>query len=90
MSFSQKLLKKLLPETHPFVRPSQTLFETLSRSPQDGVGVLVRQKRWDRLNRMNTYWEVTRVKLKNEGKHGKVWGKFVYKGAYLIVFLIFA
>jgi len=81
MSFSTKLLKSLSPDS-PFLTGKGTLYETLSRLPNDGVGAFVRQKRWDVVGRQNTYWEVTRVKLKNEGKNGKAWGRFVYKGVF--------
>lgn len=79
MSFSAKLLKSLAPDS-PFLKSKSTLYETLSRLPNDGVGALVRQKRWDVVGRQRTYWEVTRVRLKNEGKNGKAWGRLVYKG----------
>ncbi|KAJ1021899.1 hypothetical protein NDA16_003661 [Ustilago loliicola] len=26
------------------------------------------------------YWEITKVRLKDGGKHGKAWGKFVWRG----------
>ncbi|KAF8339159.1 uncharacterized protein EI90DRAFT_2908107 [Cantharellus anzutake] len=78
-SFSQKLLNQILPgSVH--LKQTQTLYQTLSRLPQDGVGSHLRQVRWDRLNRHDTYWMITRVKLKNDGRHGKAWGMFVYKG----------
>lgn len=34
------------------------------------------------VGRTNTYWEITRVTLKNEGKNGKAWGRFVYRGKF--------
>ena len=79
MSFSQKLLREILPEST-YLKKAPTLYQTLAHLPQDGVGSRVRQVRWDRLNRHNTYWEITRVKLKNDGTNGKAWGKFIYKG----------
>lgn len=28
------------------------------------------------------YWEITKVRLKDGGKHGKAWGKLVWRGKY--------
>ncbi|KAF8305392.1 hypothetical protein DL93DRAFT_2066334 [Clavulina sp. PMI_390] len=79
MSFSTQLLKSLVPDSS-ILSTKTNLYQTLSRLPNDGVGSLVRQKRWDVAGRPDTYWQVTRVRLKNEGKNGKAWGRFVYKG----------
>src|SRR5258706_1410507 len=57
-----------------------TLYQTLSRLRNDGVGALVAQRRWDAKNIFGCYWKVTRVKLKDEGRHGRVWGRLIWKG----------
>lgn len=82
MSFSRTLLKTLVPES-PFLRHQPTLYETISRLPRDGLGSRVRQRRWDTKGFDDTYWEITRVRLKNEGKNGRVWGKLFWKGESL-------
>ena len=85
MSFSAKLLKAVAPDSS-LLSNKGTLYETLSRLPQDGIGARVRQKRWDVMGRKDTYWEVTRVTIKNEGKNGKAWGRMVYKGTVVVAF----
>ena len=74
-----RLLRKVLPAS-PFTANPTDLYPILARLPLDGVGSRVRQQRWDLKGFHDTYWEVTRVKLKNEGQNGKVWGKFYWKG----------
>ena len=78
----QAALRKLLPSQLP---PSLStlpgnLYEVLSRYPQDGIGQRVYQTRWGAKGIEGSYWEVTRTKLKCEGKHGKAWGVLVWKG----------
>lgn len=76
-------LKRLLPEPLPsslLTRPA-TLYEVLSRYPNDGVGQRVHQTRWYKKGLGDCYWEVTRTRLKLEGQHGKAWGKLVWRGA---------
>lgn len=29
------------------------------------------------------YWEITKVRLKDGGNHGKAWGRFVWRGKYI-------
>ncbi|KIP09191.1 hypothetical protein PHLGIDRAFT_103185 [Phlebiopsis gigantea 11061_1 CR5-6] len=75
-------LKKLLPSKLPptlSTRPG-TLYQVLSRFPNDGVGQRVHQTRWSVKDIGNSYWEVTRTQLKLEGQHGKAWGKLIWKG----------
>ncbi|KAG6335039.1 hypothetical protein ID866_4041 [Astraeus odoratus] len=60
-----------------------TLYQVLSRYPQDGVGQIVHQCRWAQKGIHGSYWKVTRTKLKLEGSHGKAWGKLVWKGKML-------
>lgn len=58
----------------------RTLYQTLSRLPKDGIGARVFQTRWQSRGIEGCFWEVTRVTLKLEGKHGKAWGKLVWRG----------
>lgn len=77
-----RTLKKLIPEataSQLSVHP-RNLYETLSRLPKDGVGSRVFQTRWQSKGIEGSYYEVTRVRLKDEGKHGKAWGRLVWKG----------
>lgn len=61
-------------------RVGSTLYETLARLPGNGVGAQVAQRRWTAKGIEGSYWEVTKVKLKNEGRSGKAWGKLVWRG----------
>lgn len=36
------------------------------------------------------YWEVTRVRLKDEGRHGKAWGRLVWRGESLSCLILAA
>ncbi|KAJ3990319.1 hypothetical protein F5890DRAFT_1399289 [Lentinula detonsa] len=77
-----KALQKLLPSRLPsslVARPGN-LYEVLSRTPSAGVGKHVYQLRWSQKNIPDCYWVVTRSHFKCEGKHGKAWGKLVWKG----------
>ena len=67
----------------------RNLYETLSRLPKDGVGARVHQTRWTSKLIDGCFWEVTRVKLKCEGSHGKAWGKLVWRGTLLVSFIDF-
>ncbi|KAK7060277.1 hypothetical protein VNI00_001042 [Paramarasmius palmivorus] len=60
--------------------PKKTLFSILSKTSSGGVGKHVYQTRWSRKNIGDCYWVVTRSELKCEGKHGKVWGRLVWRG----------
>ena len=78
-------LAKLLPAAKPTANATlnpypTTLYRTLSRLRNDGVGALVAQRRWDAKNIPGSYWKVTRVKLKDEGKHGRAWGRLIWRG----------
>ena len=78
-------LAKLLPATKAVANATlnpypTTLYQTLSRLRNDGVGALVAQRRWDAKNIHGCYWKVTRVKLKDEGRHGRAWGRLIWKG----------
>jgi small subunit ribosomal protein S34 len=88
MSFSTKLLKAVAPNSV-LLKNRGTLYDTLSTLPREGVGLLMRQKRWDVVGRKDTYWEVTRVKIKNEGRNGKAWGRLVYKGRYTLNYIFY-
>jgi small subunit ribosomal protein S34 len=63
------------------------LYQILSRYPHDGVGIQVSQTRWGQKGIANSYWLVTRTRLKLEGKHGKAWGKLYWKGMFLRLML---
>lgn len=80
----QTALRKLLPsKLPPSLSPHPgSLYEVLSRYPQDGVGQRVYQTRWGAKGIEGSYWEVTRTKLKAEGQHGKAWGVLVWKGEH--------
>jgi small subunit ribosomal protein S34 len=75
-------IKKLLPKELPssLSTRSGNLYQVLSRYPNDGVGQRVHQTRWSMKGIPDTYWEVTRSRLKLEGKHGKAWGKLYWRG----------
>ncbi|KAI0698626.1 hypothetical protein BC835DRAFT_1518751 [Cytidiella melzeri] len=75
-------LKRLLPKDLPssLSTRSGSLYQVLSRYPNDGVGQRVHQTRWSMKGISDSYWEVTRTRLKLEGKHGKAWGKLYWRG----------
>ncbi|EJU06069.1 hypothetical protein DACRYDRAFT_39698, partial [Dacryopinax primogenitus] len=56
------------------------LFQVLSRLPADGVGYGLLQTRWRGKGIRNSYWVVSRVRLRMGGERGKVWGRLVWKG----------
>ena len=74
----QHFLPSKLPPT--LSNSPSSLCQVLSRFPQDGVGQRVYQTRWGVKGFPECYWEVTRTKLKLEGKHGKAWGHLVWRG----------
>ena len=77
----QRLLPSKLPPT--LSNSPSSLYQVLSRFPQDGVGQKVFQTRWGTKGFPDCYWEVTRTRLKLEGKHGKAWGHLVWRGTCL-------
>ena len=81
---AQAAIRKLLPspsQLPPSLSPRPgNLYEVLSRFPKDGVGQKVHQMRWSAKGIAESYWEITRTRLKCEGKHGKAWGHLVWKG----------
>lgn len=80
-----KAISKLIPATTfdatttVFPHPT-TLYRTLSRLPKDGVGSRLAQRRWDAKGIQESYWEVTRTRLKPDGAHGKAWGRLIWRG----------
>lgn len=65
----------------PVLKPSKgNLYEVLSRTPAGGVGAEVYQTRWSQKSIMDSYWVVTRSVFKDEGKHGRAWGRLYWKG----------
>jgi small subunit ribosomal protein S34 len=89
-------LQKLLPKKLPLgltTKPAN-LFQVLSRYPTDGVGQRVHQTRWTAKGIVDCYWVITRTSLKNDGTHGKAWGRLVWRGLLLnapldLCFLLF-
>lgn len=86
-------LAKLLPATKATANATlnpypTTLYQTLSRLRNDGVGALVAQRRWDAKKIHGCYWKIIRVKLKDEGRHGRAWGRLIWKGWLYQVFSI--
>ena len=82
----QHFLPSKLPPT--LSNTPSSLFQVLSRFPRDGVGQKVYQTRWGTKGFPDCYWEVTRTKLKLEGKHGKAWGHLVWRGTCLCAVVI--
>ena len=74
----QHFLPSKLPST--LSNSPSSLYQVLSRFPRDGVGQRVYQTRWGARGFPDCYWEVTRTKLKLEGRHGKAWGHLVWRG----------
>uniref|UniRef100_A0A8H8CJQ7 Uncharacterized protein n=1 Tax=Psilocybe cubensis TaxID=181762 RepID=A0A8H8CJQ7_PSICU len=65
----------------PTLKPGKgNLYEVLSRTPTGGVGTEVYQTRWSAKNILGCYWLVTRSVFKDEGKHGRAWGRLYWKG----------
>ena len=81
-----RLLESFLPEQTPpsLDTRSGNLYQVLSRHPRDGVGMTVSQTRWGQKGIGNSYWLVTRTKLKLEGQYGKAWGKLYWKGTRVL------
>jgi len=61
------------------------LYQVLSRTPSGGVGTEVHQTRWSQKQISDSYWVITRSKFKDEGQHGKAWGKLYWKGTVISV-----
>ncbi|KZV64085.1 hypothetical protein PENSPDRAFT_588943 [Peniophora sp. CONT] len=59
---------------------SGNLYQVLSRQPRDGVGATVFQTRWTGKDIVGSHWEVSRVRIKGHGEHGKAWGYLTWKG----------
>lgn len=72
----------------PMIHSSGNLYQVLSSLPKDGVGARVTQARWEKKGIQDSYWEITRVRLKSEGSHGKAWGKLFWKGESIFLLLI--
>lgn len=82
LSKASRAIESFLPAQVPpsLDKRAATLPQVLSRYPHDGVGLKVHQCRWGHKGIDNSYYLVTRSKLKLEGKHGKAWGKLFWKG----------
>ncbi|THH11286.1 hypothetical protein EW145_g763 [Phellinidium pouzarii] len=77
-----RALAALIPEaaSETLANKPRNLYSTLSRLPEDGIGARVFQTRWQSKGIEGCFWEVSRVRLKCEGTHGKAWGKLVWRG----------
>ena len=78
-------IRRLLPlkksQLPPALRPQTgNLFHILSRTPTGGIGTEVHQLRWSEKQISDSYWVITRSKLKYGGNHGKAWGRLYWKG----------
>ncbi|KAG2206216.1 hypothetical protein INT46_006384 [Mucor plumbeus] len=59
----------------------KSLFQLLRTLPNEGVGSrIVPNKFVNNPTLKNSYYEVTKVNLKEEGKNGRAWGVQVMKG----------
>ncbi|KAG8931345.1 hypothetical protein FRC03_002397 [Tulasnella sp. 419] len=79
-ALSSQILKQTLGASSPLLKRSGTLYDVLSVLPKDGIGARVTQSRWEAKGIKDSYYEVTQVRLKDEGRHGKVWGRLIWKG----------
>lgn len=52
---------------------SQPITGPISVTPSESESVAEKQTSY-------SYWKVTRVSLKEDGKHGKAWGKLIWRG----------
>lgn len=82
-----RILPRVLPKSSPIVRKAGSLYQMLSAMPKDGVGMKMAQDRWVKKGITDSYWEITQVRLKDEGRHGKAWGKLVWKGIVQVIFV---
>ncbi|KAG9101074.1 hypothetical protein FS749_010480 [Ceratobasidium sp. UAMH 11750] len=58
----------------------KSLFEVISRLPNDGLGQRVTQARWGHKGIENSYYTITKARLRANGTTGDVRGAFVWKG----------
>ncbi|KAI8990882.1 hypothetical protein BDF20DRAFT_908719 [Mycotypha africana] len=62
-------------------KSGKNLYQLLSSLPNAGVGARVApNKFFNNHSLKNSYYEVTKVNLKQEGNHGRAWGVQVMKG----------
>ncbi|CEL59509.1 hypothetical protein RSOLAG1IB_03442 [Rhizoctonia solani AG-1 IB] len=75
---------KILPtSTSGILNNSKSLFAVLSRLPNDGVGQRVTQPRWEAKGIQDSYYTVTRVRLRANGRTGDARGTITWKGKLL-------
>ncbi|TYZ67085.1 hypothetical protein PybrP1_007677 [[Pythium] brassicae (nom. inval.)] len=55
------------------------VFQVLCPTRNYGVGARVTRKIWSRFTEP-TYWEITRIQPSPDLKHGKVFGRFTFRG----------
>ena len=81
-SLINKTLKNVAKSELPPIlrRATGNLFEVLSRRPTGCIGMKVHQTRWSEKQIDDSYWVVSRARFKDEGKHGKAWGKLYWRG----------
>ena len=90
MSAVTQALKRFVPLKKSDLPPvlkvtTGSLYQVLSRTPSGGVGTEVHQTRWSQKQISDSYWVITRSKFKDEGQHGKAWGKLYWKGTIISV-----
>ncbi|KAJ1308607.1 hypothetical protein OPQ81_004305 [Rhizoctonia solani] len=74
---------KNLPKPTGILNDSKSLFAVLSRLPNDGLGQRVTQARWGAKGIQDSYYTVTRVRLRANGKTGDARGTLTWKGKLL-------
>ncbi|KZT62150.1 hypothetical protein CALCODRAFT_490336 [Calocera cornea HHB12733] len=65
---------------HRVLPPRQSLYQVLARLPNDGIGFGLLQTRWRGKQILDSYWHISRVKLRADGTRGRAWGKLVCVG----------
>jgi hypothetical protein len=63
------------------------VFQVLCPTRNYGVGTRVTRKIWSKFPEP-TYWEITRIHPSPDLKHGKVFGRFTFRGASLSLSLL--
>jgi small subunit ribosomal protein S34 len=61
------------------------IFQVLCPTRNYGLGQRVSRSIWDKFSEP-TFWEITRIRPSPDLKHGKVYGKFTFKG--ICIFLL--
>lgn len=61
-------------------KAAANVFQVLCPTRNYGVGARVTRKIWSKFPEP-TYWEITRIHPSPDLKHGKVFGRFTFRGA---------